>query len=302
LTAFKSEKNYFYKESEFLANTYTKEDIFEKSFLGEIESRSNATIQEIRSDYNGRCYTIQYQEAVRDNKHEVIKLNRATDLQVYIHRCSEEIWLTTTSIPTANALVTIIVENKTDIPYARFTISEKEITYLNRKQSPCKNYDKESYVDCCKNAFELLSKANLTCTTTGLVNITKSKTLKECNSVSDAYKTFYFFAYFFQNITKKLTELGCPLPCKQTTYKTNLQYYHANKWVDPNNTVPRPKDYLYLAVYYDTLLVDEGIEAYVYDLGIILAQAGGNLGLCLGFSCLSALLAFIQFFKQKYIS
>jgi hypothetical protein len=33
-----------------------------------------------------------------------------------------------------------------------------------------------------------------------------------------------------------------------------------------------------------------------------LAQAGGNLGLCLGFSCLSVLLASINFIKKTYFS
>ena len=297
LTSFKSEK-YFWKESDFLANAYTKEEIFESSYLRELNS--SIIIHEIRSDYYGRCYTVQYLQPVKANKQWIVKLNRKTDLQAYLHRCGEETLLASSSIPIEIAIVPIAVEKREDFPYARLAISEKETKYLDRKQSPCRVYDKESFVECCKNAFERFSTAKVKCTTAGLVNVTISKTLTECSSDSDAHETFYIFSFLFQNISKKLAELGCPLPCKQTTYKTNLQYFHANKWVDPNNSIPRPQNHLYLDVLYETLLVEEGIEAYVYDLGSFLAQAGGNLGLCLGFSCLSALLAFLQIIKQKY--
>jgi hypothetical protein len=44
--------------------------------------------------------------------------------------------------------------------------------------------------------------------------------------------------------------------------------------------------------------VDEETETLVYDLGTFLAALGGNLGLALGFSCLSILLGIVNYLSQ----
>jgi hypothetical protein len=43
-----------------------------------------------------------------------------------------------------------------------------------------------------------------------------------------------------------------------------------------------------------SLIVEERVETLVYDVGSFLAAAGGNLGLFLGFSCLSVFLYIIK--------
>ncbi len=54
-----------------------------------------------------------------------------------------------------------------------------------------------------------------------------------------------------------------------------------------------------LYYFYDTLRVEEKIETLTFDLGGVLAAAGGNLGLCLGFSCLSILHTTIYLISQQ---
>ena len=49
-----------------------------------------------------------------------------------------------------------------------------------------------------------------------------------------------------------------------------------------------------LSFAYEYLEVEEKVESYVYDLGAFLAIVGGNLGLALGFSCLSMLLSLLK--------
>jgi len=44
--------------------------------------------------------------------------------------------------------------------------------------------------------------------------------------------------------------------------------------------------------------VEEKTETLVYDLGTFLAALGGNLGLALGFSCLSILLGIVNYLTQ----
>jgi hypothetical protein len=47
--------------------------------------------------------------------------------------------------------------------------------------------------------------------------------------------------------------------------------------------------------------VEERIETLVYDVGSFLAAAGGNLGLLLGFSCLSTIFGFINWMQGHFI-
>ena len=58
------------------------------------------------------------------------------------------------------------------------------------------------------------------------------------------------------------------------------------------------KDGVLLTIRFKKLFVEEHVETLIYDTGNFLAQAGGNLGLFLGFSCLSMLLAIVNFIRK----
>ena len=51
---------------------------------------------------------------------------------------------------------------------------------------------------------------------------------------------------------------------------------------------------------FESALVEEQVENLVYDAGNFLAAMGGNLGLFLGFSCLSILFSFINYLKKIF--
>ena len=55
-----------------------------------------------------------------------------------------------------------------------------------------------------------------------------------------------------------------------------------------------------MIVSYKTLNVEERREHLVYDLGSLLAAAGGNMGLFLGLSCMSILLGIVQFLNTIF--
>jgi len=46
--------------------------------------------------------------------------------------------------------------------------------------------------------------------------------------------------------------------------------------------------------------IEEKTETFVYDVGNFLTAAGGNLGLFMGFSCLSIILTFIDKFEHHF--
>jgi hypothetical protein len=58
--------------------------------------------------------------------------------------------------------------------------------------------------------------------------------------------------------------------------------------------------YYALVIYYETFDVEEHVESLVYDAGNLLISIGGNLGLFLGFSCLSVLFALINLFTKNW--
>jgi len=89
------------------------------------------------------------------------------------------------------------------------------------------------------------------------------------------------------------------VPCKKTVFELSVQMYHQNN-VGPmgDGVIALVGDGVMLVLYNDKPIVEKHVEALIYDTGNFLAQAGGNLGLFLGFSCLSLLFAFINFLKK----
>jgi len=61
-----------------------------------------------------------------------------------------------------------------------------------------------------------------------------------------------------------------------------------------------------LGIRYSSAVVESEDETLVYDAGNFLTAAGGYLGLCLGFSCLSLLIGIFnlarRFFANQFFS
>lgn len=90
----------------------------------------------------------------------------------------------------------------------------------------------------------------------------------------------------------------CPKPCYQVGYKYRLDYVHKNLYIEPKeeNKVDI-NDTFYLITSWESALVEEEVEALVYDGINFVAAAGGNLGLLLGFSCFGLLQMLITYLK-----
>jgi len=58
-------------------------------------------------------------------------------------------------------------------------------------------------------------------------------------------------------------------------------------------------DYAILYVYYATLDTEIRTETWMVDFISLLSNIGGNLGLFLGFSCLSTILSFLNCAKEN---
>jgi hypothetical protein len=58
---------------------------------------------------------------------------------------------------------------------------------------------------------------------------------------------------------------------------------------------------VHIVLAYATLSVEEQTETLVFDIGSLLAAAGGNLGLFLGFSCLSLLFSCLDYLASFWL-
>ena len=84
------------------------------------------------------------------------------------------------------------------------------------------------------------------------------------------------------------------MPCTKTVYEARLTKYHRNNFAGSENY----NSILTFLLKYETLATEKHVETLLYDTGNFLAQIGGNLGLFLGCSCYSLLLAIATFWKH----
>ncbi len=81
--------------------------------------------------------------------------------------------------------------------------------------------------------------------------------------------------------------------------KVHSNLVHSHTVIDPSNKQKLDVDRNFvLSFCYLFMDVNEETETLVYDLGTFLAALGGNLGLALGFSCLSILLGIVNHLSQ----
>ena len=103
------------------------------------------------------------------------------------------------------------------------------------------------------------------------------------------------------NFLSNNVDNGCPVPCSQQSFDVKINLFHKNSFIDVLEAYP--SDVLdskaFISIFYSSVLVETRVETYLYDLGNFLTSAGGNLGLLLGFSCLSLLFAFLHCLKRN---
>ncbi len=130
--------------------------------------------------------------------------------------------------------------------------------------------------------------------------VSKITNISECQDRDSAVKTIKEFKelLFFNNREKWMS--SCPPGCNQTSYSFKMTQFHINNWIESGNEHVEEimKAAVRFALAYEDFVIEEQIETLVYDIGNFLAAVGGNLGLFLGFSCLTLLLEIMQIAKQ----
>jgi hypothetical protein len=128
-----------------------------------------------------------------------------------------------------------------------------------------------------------------------LNNIRNETTKQDCLTEDEAWNTYQALEDFIDDFYSDFNAYNCALPCKVISFSFDIDYRHSNSIITryPNQSVEEGGFQLHY--YYKSLKVEEKTETLIYDVGNFLAAAGGNLGLFLGFSCLSVLFELIKF-------
>jgi hypothetical protein len=198
------------------------------------------------------------------------------------------------------------LKNDDDIVVADIIYQEIHTRVLDKENLPCKRYGVESnndylgFVNCCKEALWSKIQYKLNCSVFyldqfhgGITNLTS------CNSKQMAKSTISLMAEHLVNMSVNTQLFGCPLPCFRISYSLDVNYYHENT-VGANylfENVPASNFTVYF--FFRSPWIEERIETLTYDLGGMLAAAGGNLGLMLGFSCLTLVFGIINWVKKN---
>ena len=96
---------------------------------------------------------------------------------------------------------------------------------------------------------------------------------------------------YFQNKRKGFKDFIYLL---NEAYKYEIDYQSQNSYYDLNSTENNSYTFFYLQTFYYKLETEEKTETLLYDAVNFLSAAGGNLGLFVGFSCLSVMLTMID--------
>ena len=102
-----------------------------------------------------------------------------------------------------------------------------------------------------------------------------------------------------QKINNNYTH-GRVLTCWELDQAHLILYLNIRKLQNKKKNCPKISDYVGIQLSYETLIVEEHVQSYVYDFTNFVSSAGGNLGLFLGFSCLSTIFGLISFAKKHH--
>jgi len=126
--------------------------------------------------------------------------------------------------------------------------------------------------------------------------------MQECQDTYSALRAYEMYQeadFAFYKI-KKVS--SCLDLCFVKRFITNVKLYHKTSWINLYGTFSGIDEF-YISMVYSSLDVESRYETLVYDFGTLLAAAGGNLGLMLGFSCLTCIegiVDFLEIFSNKF--
>ena len=300
------QKGFFYKVEDFMNNTIPFNEIISDAIYNETKS---LIYYEPIAQQIGRCFSLKNHSGYEAFKGPELFFKLNYGLKIIIHDKGVETWISGFQVfPFEVATVLLEITKRSDYSLATLSIKEVQTVLHTQPDIPCIDYDIESDIEhelalfsnCCKESLWKNISKNISCTIAEIRHIVpKNSEIQECNDSSVANDVYWTYANFLDKFVPQPSAYGCPIPCRQNFYQVKLQYFHANNaWIPPQSA-NYSKGHFLLVPFFTSFTSEEKIESLEYDLARLLVSAGGNLGLFLGFSCLSVFFTIIEWVFKK---
>ena len=295
-------KGFFYQQNLVDQNSFSLEDMFAPKTVAQLRNSSTYSLKTTCSQLLGCCTTICPHSLFPPKNGPFFHLKTNLDFKAFVHNNGTEFWFTGfNQFPYDIPYDIIEASNPKGMIISVMSINEFDTTVLTKNEEPCNFYygrDDLEFIDCCKLSIRKHFKNPYSCMIQEMKSIVpQDLEMNECPNTTIAGEVLWSYSAFMSGFTVKPWSYGCPIPCKLKSYKFTINSLHTNTRVFP---LYEPEDHKYFifTYYFASLNVEERIESLEYDFGNLLVAAGGNLGLFLGFSCLTVLFAIIDFIKN----
>ena len=285
-------QGFHYKEAEYLENTFALEDIFANKTLEILKDKTRYKVSEIRSDTNGRCFTVQDLSKAKtlnlDDKSFFLKRNH--DLVVIVHYPGDEFFVTRFIFPLPPVILDLQVKTSVDLYSADLHLEKEEINLLS-KNGQCRIYQDQdqTYNDCLKDKIiGHLKDEKIPCLTAlGQSLQPQTRYFENCDDkdFNVAKEVLEKRQDIMNKILANTSAYGCAKPCQFVSYNANMNFFHKFS----NLFCNKSEDLFELFAYFDTLNVKKVQEVLVFGEMELLSSIGGTLGLLLGYSACSIL-------------
>jgi hypothetical protein len=109
-----------------------------------------------------------------------------------------------------------LLSGEDEVVLAIGALAEKETTLLNHENHFCRNYETESFVECCKTTLDVILSSRINCSIPGIQGLISDQTIEECSTKESAVATFKELALILYEYEGNNSFLGCEQSCTQT--------------------------------------------------------------------------------------
>ena len=229
---------FFYKEKDFIENTYNPEDFFIDETLELLKNNTKYTLTETWSFLYGRCHTICFLYTV-EYEIQSLFLKQTWDVKVFIHSKGEEVWLIFGDFPIEKTYLEINTNNSDNITKMFLGITTQEITQFSRENFKCNSYPEvRSFVEPSLQLVWKNLKSQINCSIAMIKQLALEENYPSCTDEFSALKTLDAFNEIVTNLISNIKIL----PCTRINYILEEEYHHLRTFYDPrraNNTLPK---------------------------------------------------------------
>ena len=123
--------------------------------------------------------------------------------------------------------------------------------------------------------------------------------MEECRDAKSALHAYQAYVDAYYDFYEFRNDQLCVEPCLKKRFKAEVKHYHKTTWINLSGEYSGVDEF-YLTMVYTSLDIESRNETLFYDTGSMLAAAGGNLGLLLGFSCLTCVAGIIDLMEIMF--